>query len=49
MTLEETGVNPLETDPAGFRERCARRITQGRVWVCVKDGRLLFKADVISD
>ncbi len=49
MTLEETGVNPLETDPAGFRERCARRIQQGRVWVCVKDGRLLFKADVISD
>ena len=49
MTLEETGVNPLETDPAGFRERCARRIQQGRVWVCVKDGQLLFKADVISD
>jgi len=49
MTLEETGVNPLDTDPAGFRERCARRIQQGRVWVCVKDGRLLFKADVISD
>jgi len=49
MTLEETGVNPLETDPAGFRERCARRIQQGRVWVCIKDGRLLFKADVISD
>jgi predicted GNAT family acetyltransferase len=49
MTLEETGVNPLDTDPSGFRERCARRIQQGRVWVCVKDGRLLFKADVISD
>ena len=49
MTVEETGVNPLEVDPDGFRERCARRIQQGRVWVCVKDGRLLFKADVISD
>jgi len=49
MTLEETGVNPLEVDPIGFRERCARRIQQGRVWVCIKDGRLLFKADVISD
>ena len=49
MALEETGVNPLEVDPAGFRERCARRIQQGRVWVCVKDQRLLFKADVISD
>jgi uncharacterized protein len=49
MTLVETGVNPLEVDPAGFRERCARRIQQGRVWVCVKDQQLLFKADVISD
>lgn len=49
MTLDDTGVNPLEVDPAGFRERCARRVQQGRVWVCVKDERLLFKADVISD
>jgi uncharacterized protein len=49
MAVEETGVNPLDIDPAGFRERCARRIQQGRVWVCVKDNRLLFKADVISD
>src|SRR5437762_824520 len=31
MTVEETGVNPLEVDPTGFRERCARRIQQGRV------------------
>lgn len=49
LATEETGVNPLEVDPAGFRERCARRIQQGRVWICVKDERLLFKADVISD
>jgi uncharacterized protein len=49
MTLQETGVNPLEVDPTGFRERCARRVQQGRVWVCVQDGQLLFKADVISD
>jgi len=49
MTLKETGVSPLELDPTGFRERCARRIQQGRVWVCVKDELLLFKADVISD
>jgi len=49
MTVEETGINPLDVDPSGFRARCARRIQQGRVWVCVKDERLLFKADVISD
>lgn len=49
MAFEQSGVNPLEVDPEGFRERCARRIQQGRVWVCVEDGKLVFKADVISD
>ncbi len=49
MAFEESGVNPLEVDPAGFRLRCARRVERGRVWVWVRDGRLIFKADVISD
>jgi predicted GNAT family acetyltransferase len=49
MVLAETGVNPLEVDPAGFRSRCARRITQGRVWVLIKDGELLFKADIVTE
>ncbi|HKQ99565.1 MAG TPA: GNAT family N-acetyltransferase [Pyrinomonadaceae bacterium] len=49
MALAESGVNPLEADPLGFRVRCARRIEQGRVWVLVENGRLVFKADVISD
>jgi len=49
MTVEETGVNPLDVDPNGFRERCARRIQQGRVWFVFEDEHLLFKADVISD
>lgn len=49
MAAEETGVNPLKVDPAGFRDRCARRIQQGRVWVSMKDNQLMFKADVISD
>ena len=49
MSFEESGVNPLKVDPLGFRERCARRIQQGRVWVCIEDQRLLFKADVVSD
>jgi ribosomal protein S18 acetylase RimI-like enzyme len=47
--FEESGVNPLEVDPEGFRERCARRIQQGRVWVAIENGRLKFKADIISD
>jgi uncharacterized protein len=48
MAREESGVNPLETDPHGFRLRCARRIEHGRVWVLVEDGHLIFKADVAS-
>ena len=49
MAFEESGINPLERDPVGFRERTSRRIEQGRVWVCMDQGRLVFKADVISD
>jgi len=49
MALDESGVNPLETDPHGFRERCLRRIQQGRTWVLVEDGQLLFKVEVISE
>ena len=49
MAFAESGLNPLEKDPSGFRLRCARRIEQGRVWVLVEGGRLVFKADVISD
>jgi uncharacterized protein len=49
MAEAESGVNPLEADPSGFRLRCARRIEQGRVWVWTEGGNLIFKADVISD
>ncbi len=48
LAFEESGVSPLETDPAGFRARCARRIEQGRVWVLAADDRLIFKIDVMS-
>ena len=50
MAVEECGVNPLEVDPHGFRERCARRIERGRVWVSIgTGGRLDFKADVMAE
>ncbi len=49
MAFAASGINPLEADPAGFRMRCAHRIERQRVWVWVEDGRLIFKADVISD
>ena len=49
MAYQESGVNPLDADPDGFRMRYARRIRQERVWVWVEGGQLIFKADVISD
>lgn len=49
MALEESGVDPREVDPEGFRRRCLRRIEQGRTWVVFEDGELTFKADIISE
>ena len=49
MIYEECGVNPLQTDLAGFSQRTARRIEQGRIWVWMEDGRLIFKTDIMSD
>jgi ribosomal protein S18 acetylase RimI-like enzyme len=49
MAEEESGINPLNIDPGGFIARCRRRIEAGRVWVNIKDGRLLFKADVQAE
>jgi predicted GNAT family acetyltransferase len=48
LAYAESGVNPLQTDPQGFRERCLRRIEQGRTWVVLENNLLVFKADVIS-
>jgi ribosomal protein S18 acetylase RimI-like enzyme len=48
MAFEESGVNPLVRDPEGFRERYARRIRQGRTWVWIKSGQLLFKTELVS-
>jgi uncharacterized protein len=48
LAFTESGINPLHVDPNGFRERCLRRIEQGRTWVVVENGSLIFKADVIS-
>jgi predicted GNAT family acetyltransferase len=49
MAEFESGVNPMEKDPEGFRARCARRIEMGRVWVLEEEGRIIFKADVQAD
>lgn len=49
MAFEESGVDPRKVDPEGFRRRCLRRIEQGRTWVVIEDGKLMFKADIISE
>jgi uncharacterized protein len=49
LAFEESGVNPLDRDPVGFVRRCLRRVEAGRVWALAREGRLLFKADVVSD
>lgn len=46
MAFHESGINPLETDPAGFCERYLRRIQRDRVWVVTEGDRLAFKAEV---
>ena len=48
LAFNESDIDPMLVDPQGFRERCLRRIEQGRTWVVVEDGELIFKADVIS-
>jgi ribosomal protein S18 acetylase RimI-like enzyme len=49
IAYQESGVNPLEKDREGFLARYARRIENGQTWVWIEDGRLIFKADIISD
>lgn len=49
LALDESGIDPLATDPEAFRNRCARRIEEGQTWVWVDNGKLIFKADVITD
>lgn len=49
MVFETSGIDPLTKDPAGFRERYQRRIERKRVWVLMKNGRLVFKTDVTSE
>ena len=49
MAYQESGIDPREADPQGFRQRCRRRIEQGRVWVLMENKRLIFKADIISE
>jgi len=49
MAFETSGVDPLQKDPVGFRQRYLRRIDKQRVWVLMNGRRLIFKLDVIAD
>jgi ribosomal protein S18 acetylase RimI-like enzyme len=49
LAYEESGVNPMDADADGFRARCARRIEQKLTWVWNEGGKLIFKADIITD
>jgi ribosomal protein S18 acetylase RimI-like enzyme len=42
---EELGINPLEYDPSGFRQRTRSQIVVGRSWLWSEQGRILFKAE----
>jgi uncharacterized protein len=42
---EEIGVDPMARDPDGFRWRTRSQIEQGRSWLWVERGTILFKAE----
>jgi uncharacterized protein len=42
---EELGVDPLERDAEGFRLRTRAQIVDGRSWLWLEDGAVLFKAE----
>jgi ribosomal protein S18 acetylase RimI-like enzyme len=48
LALAERGNDPLKIDPAGFRQRLLRRILRKQVWVWVRHGKVIFKAEVIT-
>ncbi|MBA2294480.1 MAG: GNAT family N-acetyltransferase [Actinobacteria bacterium] len=42
---EELGVDPLRRDANGFRWRTRVQVEEGRSWVWIEDGLILFKAE----
>jgi hypothetical protein len=42
---EEIGVDPLSRDADGFRWRTRQQIEEGRSWLWLEDGVILFKAE----
>jgi GNAT superfamily N-acetyltransferase len=48
LALAERGNDPLKLDPVGFRQRLLGRILGKHVWVWVRHGKVIFKAEVIT-
>jgi GNAT superfamily N-acetyltransferase len=48
LALAERGNDPLKLDPEGFRRRLLRRIQRRQVWVSVREGKVIFKAEIIT-
>ena len=42
---EEIGIDPMARDPEGFRWRTRSQIDEGRSWIWVEGGTILFKAE----
>lgn len=43
--FEELSVDPMRRDPNGFRWRTRAQIEEGRSWIWIEDGVILFKAE----
>jgi ribosomal protein S18 acetylase RimI-like enzyme len=41
----EIGIDPLRTDADGFRRRTRQQIDEGRSWIWIENGTILFKAE----
>lgn len=46
MHLEEVGINPLDRDAAGYRERIRELIYRRRSFILVDGGRIVFKTEL---
>jgi GNAT superfamily N-acetyltransferase len=42
---QELGIDPMRRDPEGFRWRTRSQIEEGRSWLWIEDGVILFKAE----
>ncbi|MBM2822188.1 MAG: family N-acetyltransferase [Thermoleophilia bacterium] len=42
---QELGIDPIRRDPEGFRWRTRSQIEEGRSWLWIEDGVILFKAE----